>query len=35
MARCPRTVAEAFERLDKRLSEEEKKSIYKRGKRYD
>ncbi len=27
MARCPRTVAEAFERLDKRLSEEEKKSI--------
>ena len=27
MARCPRTAAEAFKRLDKRLSEEEKKAI--------
>ena len=27
MARCPKTVAEAFKRLDKRLSKEEKKAI--------
>ena len=27
MARCPKTAAEAFKRLDKRLSEEEKKAI--------
>ena len=27
MARCPKTVAEAFKRLDKRLSAEEKKEI--------
>ena len=27
MARCPKTVAEAFKRLDKRLSEAEKKTI--------
>ena len=27
MARCPKTAAEAWKRLDKRLSEEEKKAI--------
>ena len=27
MARCPKTAAEAFKRLDKRLSEGEKKAI--------
>ena len=27
MARCPKTAAEAFKRLDKRLSKEEKKAI--------
>lgn len=27
MARCPKTAAEAFKRLDKRLSEDEKKAI--------
>jgi hypothetical protein len=27
MARCPKTATEAFKRLDKRLSEEEKKAI--------
>ena len=27
MARCPKTAAEAFKRLDKRLSEEDKKAI--------
>ena len=27
MAKCPKTAAEAFKRLDKRLSEEEKKAI--------
>lgn len=27
MAKCPKTVAEAFKRLDKRLNEEEKKAI--------
>jgi len=27
MARCPKTAAEAWKRLDKRLSEEEKKNI--------
>ena len=27
MARCPKTAAEAFKRLDKRLSEEDKKGL--------